>query len=99
MSKSLAWYQAKSGYSGYTSLDDVHYAYVKAKTGLTGNYAINELESYLLATTIAAPQSITSGSLSDRWRAFFVAKTGLAVGTGYDEASNAFYANNTNDFT
>lgn len=97
--RSLAWYQAKgSPYSGYTDVDSVHRDYVLAKTGLStnGKLSVADLDMYLLSTTIASP--ITAGSRTDRWKAFYAAKTSLAATLDYDYLENQFYANNSLDF-
>lgn len=98
----LGWYQAKGApYASYTDLDAVHRAYILAKTGLgsNGNISTTDLESYMLANSIAAPQAVAKGSLTDRWKAFFAAKTGLSASLDIGYLAKQFYSNNTLDYT
>lgn len=93
MAKSLAWYANKSVTN--PNINDAHHAYLLTKSalGAGGNISTTDLESKVLTAL-----GYTSGSISDRFRAFYAAKTGLPTTTCYSSLENAFYANNTYDF-
>lgn len=98
MAKLLSWYQGKAGLSGYTDLDQAHYAYLQTKTGL-GPIGVDAVEDFFLNTTASPSYARATGSISDRWKAFYAAKTGLSASLSYSQLENAFYASGANDFS
>lgn len=88
--KQLSWYQAKG--SGHQGLDDAHYYYLKGKSGL----AQGSINDHTMAMLTAL--GFTTGSLNDRLRLFYAAKTGLSVSLPFSQLENSFYANTGFDF-
>lgn len=92
MSKSLSWLNGKGGTANVPNINDAFVAYMRTKSGLTNSSVGAGLDKTL--TTLG----FTSGSITDRLRAFYVAKTGLPIGTDFATLEAAFYASGTNDF-
>jgi hypothetical protein len=90
--KSLSWYQGKAGLAGYSDLDSANITYLKSKTGLSQG-SVNDHTIAMLTAL-----GYTSGSINDRLRAFYAAKTGLSINLSYSQLENAFYSSGANDF-